>query len=458
MRMGLAAAVMACVAGVGVARADDKPSRPNLVFLLADDLRWNTLGCMGDPIVQTPNIDRLAAAGTRFRNAFVTTSICCVSRASILSGQHVRRHGIEDFSTPFTPTAWAETYPALLRKQGYRTGFIGKFGVGNARDIAAMEKHFDYWRGLPGQAGPFFDKGDPRHKTARFGDEALEFLAGCKAGEPFCLSLSFSAPHARDGQPREFPPDPRDEKLYADATMPVPPTATEAYFHRLPEFVRTSEGRKRWKRRFATPEEFQKTTRDYYRLVTGIDREVGRIREALAKHKFADNTVIAFTSDNGFCLGDRGMADKWLMYEESIRVPLIVCDPRVPERSRGRSPDEMVLNIDVAPTLLDLAGVAVPERMQGKSLMPFLRGKPDGWRTDFFYEHHFGPKIIPPSEGVRTTGWKYLRWVNRDPVLEELYDLEKDPQEEKNLAAVPEHRKRLESMRIRWQQLRQQVE
>ena len=140
--------------------------------------------------MQTPHIDRLAAEGTRFRNAFVTTSICCVSRASILSGQHVRRHGIEDFATPFTAEAWTATYPALLRKQGYRTGFIGKFGVGNARDIAAMEKQFDYWRGLPGQAGPFFDKGDPRHKTARFGDEALEFLAGCKAGEPFCLSVS----------------------------------------------------------------------------------------------------------------------------------------------------------------------------------------------------------------------------------------------------------------------------
>lgn len=438
---------------VGSSRADDKPPRPNLIFLLADDLRWDSLGCMGDKVVQTPNIDRLASEGVRFRNAFVTTSICCCSRASILSGQYVRRHGIEDFATPFKAEAWAQTYPALLRKQGYRTGFIGKFGVGDARAIAAMGKEFDYWKGLPGQAGLFMEKGDTRHKTARFGDEALEFLKGCKAEQPFCLSVSFSAPHARDGQPREFLPDPRDEKLYADATIPVPPTAAEEYFQRLPEFVRNSEGRKRWKRRFATADDFQKTTKDYFRLIAGIDREVGRIRESLASQKLADNTVIVFTSDNGFFLGDRGMADKWLMYEESIRVPLILFDPRVPGEARGRAPEELVLNIDIAPTLLELAGVAVPERMQGQSLTPFLRGKPERWRSEFFYEHHFGPKIIPPSEGIRTTRWTYLRWLGHEPVIEELYDLQNDPREEKNLAGNPEHAKTLAELRGRWEKL-----
>src|SRR5207249_9336387 len=143
------------------------------------------------------------------------------------SGQYARRHGINDFATPFTPEKWAQTYPALLRQAGYRTGFIGKFGVGNNKAVAAMAKHFDYWRGLPGQAGPFFDPKDPTHThaTARFGEQALEFLRGCKPGKPFCLSLSFSAPHARDGDLREFPPDPRDEKLYVGRTLPVPKTA-----------------------------------------------------------------------------------------------------------------------------------------------------------------------------------------------------------------------------------------
>src|SRR5262249_10094355 len=153
-------------------------------------------------------------------------------------GQYARRHGINDFSTPLSAEKWAGTYPALLRKAGYRTGFVGKFGVGNARAVAAMEKEFDYWRGLPRQAGPVFDPRDPTrtHATARFGNQALEFLEGCQPGKPFCLSVSFSAPHARDGQPREFPPDARDEKLYADVMMPVPKTADQKYFKLLPDF------------------------------------------------------------------------------------------------------------------------------------------------------------------------------------------------------------------------------
>ena len=339
--------------------------RPNFVFILTDDLRWNTLGCMGDKVVQTPNIDRLAARGVLFRNSFVATSICCVSRASILTGQHERRHGIGDFRKPLTPAQWAETYPALLRQAGYRTGFIGKFGVGDAPAIAAKAADFDYWRGLPGQAGEFFiDPTDPTHThaTAKFGDEALEFLKGCDAKKPFCLSLSFNAPHARDGKPREFQPDLRDEKLYADATISYPPTANEQFFKLLPDFVQRSEGRRRWEHRFATDAMFQRTMRDYDRLVTGIDREVGRIVDALAARKLADNTLIIFTSDNGWFAGDRQLADKWLMYEESIRVPLVIFDPRLQPTQRGRTVDAITLNTDFAPTLLDMAGLPIPPR------------------------------------------------------------------------------------------------
>ena len=427
----------------------------NVVFLLADDLRWDALGCTGNRIVRTPNIDRLAAEGVLFTNSFVTTSICAVSRASFLSGQYARRHGINDFATPFSPTAWAQTYPALLRKAGYRTGFIGKFGVG--KDVRPMGREFDYWRGLPGQAGPFLDPKNPSrpHATARFGSQALEFLSGCRPGKPFCLSVSFSAPHARDGAPREFPPDPRDEKLYADATIPVPQTAHEKYFRLLPRFVQQSEGRRRWKRRFATPEMFQKTVRDYYRLITGIDREVGRIVEALQARKLADDTLIVFTSDNGFFLGERGMADKWLMYEDSIRVPLIVFDPRLPKKQRGRKVGEMVLNIDIAPTILDYAGIRAPQGMQGRSLRPLVRGEKQEWRSEWFYEHHTFPKILPPSEGVRTGRWKFLRWVGVDPAVEELYDLHNDPHEEHNLAGMPGHAKTLEELRDQWRRLRE---
>ncbi len=433
------------------APAADRP--PNIVFLLADDLRWDALGCTGSPVARTPHLDALAARGVNFRNHFVTTSICCVSRASILSGQYARRHGINDFQTAFTPAAFAQTYPALLRAAGYRTGFIGKYGVGTVMP----EKEFDDWRGFPGQ-GRYFEKGDPGHLTAKMGDQALEFLRGCDAARPYCLSVSFKAPHAQDGAPREFPPDPRDESLYADVTVPVPRTADPRFFAGLPKFVQESEGRRRWKNRFDTPQRFQQTARDYFRLVTGLDREVGRIVAALRERGLADSTLIVFTSDNGFFLGERGMADKWLMYEPSIRVPLIVYDPRLPERDRGRTVEALTLNIDLAPTLLDSAGVTVPAAVQGRSLLPLVLGERPAWRSDFFYEHHTLPKIIPPSEGVRTERWKYLRWLAAEPAVEELYDLRADPQEEHNLVSVPEHRDMLDRLRRRWAELRKNLQ
>jgi arylsulfatase A-like enzyme len=324
-----------------------------------------------------------------------------------------------------------------------------------------MAKDFDYYRGLPGQAGPFFDPKDPTrtHVTAKFGTQAVEFIEGCEPGKPFCLSVSFSAPHARDGQPREYPPDARDEGLYADATVPVPKLANDDAFRRLPEFARTSEGRKRWERRFVTPEMFQRIVKDYYRLITGLDREVGRIVAALEERKLAGHTVIVFTSDNGYILGERGMADKWLPYEESIRVPLVVVDPWVPQDESGRRVDALALNIDVAPTLLDLAGLPVPAGVQGRSLVPLVRGAsaPADWRTEFFYEHLTFPDRIPPTEGVRTPRWKYFRWLSATPAREELYDLKADPTEERDLAGDPAHAQTLAELRERWAKLRETV-
>jgi arylsulfatase A-like enzyme len=438
--------------------AQQPPARPNLVFLLADDLRWDALGCMGDPVVRTPNIDRLAQRGVLFRNAFVSTSICCVSRATFFTGQYCRRHGINDFNTPLTAAQWGQTYPALLRAAGYRTGFVGKFGVGDAKAVAAAAKDFDYYKGLPGQAGPFFDPKDPTHThaTARFGEQAIEFIRAGNTSQPFCLSVSFSAPHARDGQPREYPPDRRDEGLYADATIPVPKLATDAAFRRLPDFAQNSEGRRRWERRFATPEMFQRIVKDYYRVITGMDREVGRIVAGLGER--ADNTVIVFMSDNGYILGERGMADKWLPYEESIRVPLIVVDPRA-TATRGRKVDAMALNIDIAPTLLDEAGLPVPAGMQGSSLVPLVRNgdAPSGWRTEFFYEHLTLPDRIPPTEAVRTEQWKYFRWLSGKPPIEELYDLRADPREEHNLAGDPAQANTLAQLREKWSKWREQA-
>ena len=443
---------------IASSQAEEPAARPNLLFILTDDQRWDAMDCMGNTIIQTPNIDKLAARGVLFRNHFVTTSICCVSRASIFSGQYLRRHGIHDFATPFSAKAWSQSYPALLRGAGYRTGFIGKFGVG--KDVSPMATEFDYWKGLPGQGGLFFEKNDTQHAhhiTARMGDQALEFLNGTTPAKPFCLSVSFTAPHARDGQPREFPPDSRDEKLYDEATIPVPKLATDAAFKALPVFAQDLEGRRRWEKRFATPEMYQKNVKDYYRLITGIDREVGRILTALDELKLAENTIVIFTSDNGFFYGERGMADKWLMYEESIRVPLIIFDPRTPAAERGQRRDALTLNIDFAPTLLNFAGIAAPPEMQGRNLRPILKDANAPWRTEFFYEHDTFPKMIPPSEGVRTERWAYLRWTGGPAVVEELYDIQNDPLQERNLAGDAAQAKTLEELRGRWNLLREEL-
>lgn len=439
----------------------ETPPRPNILFVLTDDQRWDALGCMGNTNIATPHIDRLARQGVLFRNHFVTTSICCVSRASILTGQYERRHGIPDFATPLTGAQWAETYPALLRRNGYRTGFIGKFGVGNDTAVKAMTNLFDYWRGIPGQGGKYFiEPGDTNrvHQTARYGAQALEFLGSTPTNQPFCLSISFTAPHARDHMPREFTPDDRDGSLYTGILLPEPVTATAAYFERLPKAVQTSEARARWHWRFETPEKYERNTKDYYRLISGIDREVGRMMAELSRRGLADNTIVIFTSDNGYFLGDRGLAGKWFMYEESLRDPLIIYDPREPAKNRGRSEDAITLNIDFAPTMLALAGVTPPAKMQGRSLLSLLENRrPADWRTRFFYEHHFGPEILPPSEGVRTERWAYIRWLEEKPPLEELYDLKADPLEGHNLAADPDQAETLAMLRTQWAKYREEL-
>jgi arylsulfatase A-like enzyme len=332
---------------------------------------------------------------------------------------------------------------------------IGKFGVGGkAEDLPSHD--FDFWRSRPGNLS-YFDKTSPDHLTKRIGDHALEFLATAPADKPWCLNIGFKAPHAQDKAPREFPPDPRDEELYKDAPIAPPPAATAEAFEKLPEAVKLSEGRKRWKVRFANDEMALATTRDIYRLITGMDREVGRILDELERRGMLQDTLIIFTSDNGFALGDRGMSDKWYMYQEDIRVPLVIAPPGGAKRGAARV-DCMALNIDFAPTMLDYAGVPVPATMQGATLRPWIEGRAGNvnadWRTDYYYEHHTLPKIIPPSEGVVGKKWKYIRWLNETPVLEELFDLENDPLELNNLANDKSAANQLEQMRARCDMLR----
>ena len=429
-----------------LARFARPAKHPNIVFLLTDDHRWDALGCAGNPNIYTPNIDDMAKNGVRFTNAFVTTSICASSRASIFSAEWLSRHGINDFATSFSPAALAQTYPMLLREAGYKIGFVGKYGVGREQDFPGDK--FDYWRGCPGQCDPYERadaNGNYKHLTQIMGEQAIEFLRSCTKDQPFCLSVSFKAPHVQDADPRQFVYDRAYANLYKDVTMPVPETAEPKYFEALPEFLRESEARRRWQIRFATPEKYQESVRSYYRLITGADFAIGGICIELKRLGFADNTVIIFTGDNGFYLGEHGLAGKWFPHEESIRVPLIVYDPRTPQKRRGITVEQFALNVDIAPTILQLAGVSIPQQMQGQSLVPLLKGQKPRWRSEFFYEHLFQHPKIPKSEAFRTQRYKYARYI--DFGYEELYDLKSDPHETTNLDKDQKYRRLLESLR-----------
>ncbi len=428
--------------------------RPNLVVLITDDQRWDTLGCMGNRIIRTPNIDQMAAGGVVFTNHFVTTSICMSSRASLFTGLYLRSHKINDFETDFSEAQYRRIYPEILRRAGYRTGFIGKWGVGNRMPA----DRFDYFRGFPGQ-GHYFPKrpDESIHLTELMGDQAVEFLRGSTPTQPFCLSVSFKAPHVQDEDPRQFLHSRATAHLYRGVEIPVPKTAEVRYIEILPLEVQRSEARRRWAVRFSTPPLYQESVKAYYRLITEVDTVVGRIREQLEKMGAADSTVILFTSDNGFYLGEHGLAGKWFMHEESIRVPLVVYDPRLERSRRGTRRSEMTLNIDLAPTILSLAGAAAPP-MQGRDLTPLIGGRSVKWRTEWFYEHLFAHAWIPRTEGVRTTEWKYTRYLDTQPLFEELYELRNDPLEERNLAREGGRPDQLAYFRERWKLWREALE
>ena len=449
---GLSASA-ATLAAVGCSRGAERP--PNILFLLTDDQRADALGCTGNQIIHTPNVDSLAEQGVLFENTFVTTSICAVSRASFLTGQYARTHGIHEFRTSLSAAQQAAAYPAQLRAAGYRTGFVGKYGVGRT----LPQDQFDFFRGFAGQ-GRYFPEGDEAqvHLTRRMGDQALEFIETTSGDAPFCLSISFKAPHVQDREAPYFLNDPADDHLYADVTIPPALKSDAADHEALPAFLRGDyEGRIRWERRFSTDEKYQESVKRYYRLISGVDRQVGRMMTALRERGWDDNTVVIYTSDNGFLLGEWGWAGKWLMHEESIRVPLIIRDPRLRE-TRGTRRTEMALNIDMAPTILDMAGLDVPVSMQGRSLVPLVRGGSPEWRSEWFYEHLLEHRTIPKTEGIRGERWKYAQYIGRDPVFEELYDLKADPEERSNLAAGAIALDQLEAMRARLRMWRASLE
>ena len=439
------------------ADAEDRTRPPNVLFVLTDDHRHDHLGCAGHPVLETPHVDALAARGVRFDHAFVTTSICAASRASIFTGRYELGHGYTFGTPPLSKDLVADSYPAVLRRAGYRTGFVGKFGVGVAGGNNAGGEMFDEF--VPVGRNPYFrpqPDGPPRHETDLCGDAAVKFLAehaADHADRPFCLSVSFNAAHAEDSDKSNQYPFPETEaELYVDSPIPPPSPVPPCTFDAQPDVLKDSMNRDRWFWRWDTPEKYDRNLRAYYRLLSAADRNVGRMIAELGRLGLDNDTVVIVTGDNGYYMGSRGFAGKWSHFEESLRVPLVVADPRAPESLRGKVESSIALNVDLPATMLDLCGVPVPDGYQGASLAPFLgfaRPGETAWRTDFFCEHRMEHARIPKWEGVRTGEWKYARYYETDPVTELLYNFRVDPSELTNLAGDARHADVLQMMRDR---------
>ncbi|MEK6477136.1 sulfatase [Catalinimonas sp. 4WD22] len=440
--------VLICVLGSSrFLAAQQMNDRPNIIFILTDDQRWDALGHAGNEIIQTPEMDRLAEEGLYFKNAFVTTPICAASRASFLTGLYERKHGYT-FGQEMQEALMQKSYPTLLRQAGYHTGFYGKFGVNYPGKDQLFDKSEIYDRNgqYKDRRGYYYKtlREDTVHLTRYTGQQALDFISNAPQDQPFCLSLSFSAPHAHDPAELQYFWQDEVDDLYREIDIPAPLLGDKQYFLEQPMYVQEGENRKRWYWRYDTPEKYQHSVKGYYRMISGIDREIAKLRALLDEKELADNTVIILMGDNGYFLGERQLAGKWLMYDNSLRVPLIIFDPR---QTNPQEVEDMVLNIDVPATMLELAGVDRPTSWQGTSLLAYQQGKkPVSTRTHNLFEHLWETDIIPPSEGVRTTEWKYMRYI-RDMEHEELYNLKDDPLEKNNLAGKNKYQKVLEKMR-----------
>jgi N-acetylglucosamine-6-sulfatase len=425
----LFAAVMIGSAGVAPSAEDE---RLNIVFILIDDQRYDAFSFMGHPFLETPNLDRLADRGVVFDNTFVTTSLCSPSRASILTGQYAHRHQVLANRIRLDPST--PTFATVLRDTGYETAFVGKWHMGAPDDDP--RPGWDRWVSFPGQ-GSYYGQAlnidgrtveQPGYLTDVLTDHAVEFIRRQRQ-VPFLLYLSHKAVHS------PFIPAERHRGSYRGRRYDHPETMadTEDNYRGKPDWVRAQ--RNSWHGvdgMYAGQVDFDAFVIQYAETLRAVDDSVGRIVEALDQSGQLDNTVLVFTADNGFLFGEHGLIDKRAMYEESIRVPLLVHAPALGRG--GRRVPAMILNIDFAPTLIELAGAEIPDTVQGLSFAPLLRGEDVQWRDAFLYEY-FWERDFPQTPtvlGIRTDRYKLMRYHGVWDRYE-LYDLQQDPKERNNL-------------------------
>jgi arylsulfatase A-like enzyme len=442
----------------------------NVVFILSDDHRYDFMGFMDKvSYLETPNMDRMARGGAHLLNAFVTTSLCSPSRASILTGQYTHRHGVVDNQSSVPDSAMF--FPQYLQKGGYETGFVGKWHMGHHN--AEPHKGFDYWASFKGQGvyynptlnenGKEIAYGDSTYITSLLTDKAVEFLDGRNKDKPFFLYLSHKAVHS------EFAPARQDSGTYADEPVNYPktmfppgydlakaegkgfnpqagdiPSADEYNYENVPNWVKAQ--RNSWHGvdyMYHGQIKFDQFYHRYLETLKGIDRSIGRVLDYLEANDLMENTAVFYMGDNGFSFGEHGLIDKRQAYEESIRVPLLVYAPSMIKD--GSKIEPMVQNIDIAPTILELAGLQKTNAMDGASFVPMLRGEemPD-WRKRIYYEYFWERPFpqTPTIHAVRTDTFKYIRYYGVWDI-NELYNLQQDPDESNNLIRNEEYRKLL---------------
>ncbi len=425
-------------------------SRPNIIFLLADDLAANAVGYSGNKDVITPNIDRLAHDGVRFMNHYDTTSICMASRCTMMTGLYEYRHGCNFDHGDLERRFIENSYPVRLRQSGYFTGFAGKIGFLLADEkFEAFEALFDQWGGGPGQTDYATSKNKSiakyadqyPHCSRAYGAWAQDFLKTAKqSGKPFCLSISFKAPHSPST------PDPIDAKLYAGKTFTPPPNfgvENSSHLSRQALTSRAATSYREWVK------DYNGTAEKYYALITGVDAAVGMIREELNRQELSANTVIILTSDNGYNAGSHGFGDKVIPYEEGSKAPLIIFDPRLPAAQNGVSCEAVTGNIDMAATILALAGEPLRTDIDGKSLLPLLVNPQQSVR-EYLPLFNFWGAVSAQSMAIVTPKWKYIYWYYGGEGMkatEELFHLANDTYEMSNVASNPEYASILNTLR-----------
>ncbi|WP_197454526.1 sulfatase-like hydrolase/transferase [Stieleria varia] len=452
-RIALVLLVGFFTAGRAMAVNESSKQPPNIVFFFADDQTTSTLGCYGNPIVQTPNIDSMARRGVRFENMFVSQAICWVSRTTILSGLVGRSYGTARSPEDARADAVQTLYSDILRQNGYRTGYFGKWHAKMPQGYKQQD-HFDEFEAIG--RNPYYKRqpdGSLRHETDLIVDRGIEFIQNHPKDKPFALNMWFNACHAEDGDRRpgigHFPWPESANGMYEDVAIYPPPLNDPAIFEALPEFLKTTINRERFFWRWNTDAKYQTNMRAYFRMVSGIDNAIGRFIDELQKAGLADNTIIVYSADNGYYMGNRGLAGKWSHYEEALRVPLIIMDPRVPKSEQGKVTDALALNVDLPATFLDWSGASIPQRYQGHSLRAVVNGNtPDDWRKETFHEHFAVRNRIPAFEGLRNQQFKYVRYFDHGN-HEFLHDLQNDPSELINLAGDPKYAQTLAEMRQR---------